>query len=373
MPIALAEQTKRDAAEDGAPGAPILTDAIDPELVKLGRKRLQIGAITSIAAAALCAFFAIRLGPDRHFASEGDTPHHATPAQVLDGSVAVDSFVALHGEPLVAHAVRAASSKGAAGERVVPVRGTGDRLWLVEPGDAFGDPTPDAYVGRLRKLADLPLADAVRAFVAANPRPMFATVGELRRAFQTGTLRTVTGDDVHVDAATEVAFDIVDPDAAVIVCSFVDQLPDGPSWLAALGSAGIPLAGQPVLERDAVLVDVTLPQAVATATTRLDDAKLYAARVDPVTRHYDTTWATIAGSPSGALATGSAAVPDARADLVGVYVARSVPEDAYAVITGETPDDYDYVLPLTIALGVFTALFGWAFVRAIRRDWLPAK
>jgi hypothetical protein len=118
---------------------------------------------------------------------------------------------------------------------------------------------------------------------------------------------------------------------------------------------------------------VTLPQAVATATSRLDAAELYAARVDPVTRRYDTTWATIAASPSGALATGSATVPDARADLVGVYAARTVPEDSYALVTGETPDDYDYVLPLTIALGVFTALFAWAFARAIRRDWLPAK
>jgi hypothetical protein len=369
MPIALAEQVKRGADD----GAPVPADAIDPELVKLGRKRLQIGAITAIAAAALCAFFAVRLGPDRHFAGEGDTPRHATPSQVLDGSVAVDSFVALHGEPLVAHAVRAASSKGAAGERVVPVRGTGDRLWLVEPGDAFGDPTPDAYVGRLRKLADLPLASAVHAFVAANPRPVFATVGELRKAFASGTLRTVTGDEVRADAATKVAFDIVDPNAAVVVCSFVEALPDAPSWLAALGSANIPVTGQPVVERDAVLVDVTLPDAVAVATSRLDAAMLYAARVDPVTRRYDTTWATIAASPAGALATGSASVPDANTDLVGVYVARSVPDDAYALTTGETPDDYDYVWPLTIALGVFAAVFAWGFARAIRRDWLPAK
>jgi hypothetical protein len=368
MPIALADEVKPDE-----PGAPVPEGAIDPELVKLGRKRVKVGAITALAVAVLCGFFAIRLGPDRRFSRQGDAPRHATAAEVLDGSVPVDSYVALHAEPLVGHAVRAATSRGVAGERVVPVRGTGDRLWLVEPGDAFGDPTPDAYIGRLRRLADLPLAAAVRDFVTANPRPVFATAAEVRRGFASGTLRTVSGDEVHAGVDTEVAFDVVDPGAAIVVASFVPELPDAAAWLAALEAAKLPHTGTPVVERDAVRIELAMPDAVATATARLADAKLYATRVDPVTRHHEMTWAMLAASPPGAFAADGGAIPEAQVDLVGVFVTRTVPDDAYALITGEEPDDYDYVLPISIALGAFALLFAWGFVHAVRRDWLVAK
>ncbi len=66
-------------------------------------------------------------------------------------------------------------------------------------------------------------------------------------------------------------------------------------------------------------------------------------------------------------------MPEAQVDLAGLYVARDVPADASALITGEEPDDASYAWPVTIALGVFTLLFGWAFAIAIRRDWLRPK
>jgi hypothetical protein len=355
-------------------GAPVPTGTIDPELVKLGRKRVRVGALTALGMASLCVFFAVKLAPDRHFAGEPDKPRDATPAQILDGSLAMDSYVALHGEPLISHAIRAASSRGAPGERVVPVRGTGDRLWLVEPGDAFGPPAGEAYVGRLRPLGELPLAKAVREFLAEHPRPVFASAAELRRGFATGTIRTITGDDVHAAADTMVAFDVVDPSSAVIIGSFVQDVPDGPAWLAALGSAGIPVASS-TTDRDSIRVEVHVDGAVASTTSKLDAAQLFAARVEPVTRHYQATWQTIAASPAGTFAVTGAAeasVPEDRVELAGIYAARDMPDGAYALITGEDPDDASYAWPVTIALGLFTLLFGWAFVIAVRRDWLSS-
>ena len=65
--------------------------------------------------------------------------------------------------------------------------------------------------------------------------------------------------------------------------------------------------------------------------------------------------------------------PTPQLDLVGLYVERSIPSDAYALITGERPEDYWYVLPITIALGVIGLVFAWALVRAVKRDLLPAR
>nr|HEX4315766.1 hypothetical protein [Kofleriaceae bacterium] len=365
----MAEDVKPDDA-----GAPVPKDAIDPDLVKLGRMKIKVGAITSLAVIVVCVVLAMRLGPDRRFAGNSDTPQAVTPEQVLADSVPVESYVALRGEPLIAHAVRAGTSKASSGERVVPVRGTGDRLWLVEAGDAFGEPSLDAYAGRLRNLEDLPLAGAVRDYVAANPRPVFATPAELRGGFATGAFRTVTHDQAHATADAKVAFDVLDPGAAVIVASFVDDLPDAAAWLAALDKAGIPHGPAAPPDRDSVNIPVTVPDAVATTTAKLDDAKLFASRVDTVTHHYETTWGALASSPAGAFKVGAVSVPDAQIDLVGVFVTRTIPDDAYVVIVGDEPGDYSYVLPVTIVLGGFALLFAWAFVRAVRRDWLvPTK
>jgi hypothetical protein len=58
---------------------------------------------------------------------------------------------------------------------------------------------------------------------------------------------------------------------------------------------------------------------------------------------------------------------------VGVYTARAIPEDAYALLVGELPDDYWYVMPITVTLAIIGLLFLWALVRAVRRDLLPTR
>ena len=112
---------------------------------------------------------------------------------------------------------------------------------------------------------------------------------------------------------------------------------------------------------------------VATTTTKLEGAGLWAARVEPVTRHYQTTWGALRKSPPAGLDVGGAVLPDAQVELVALYVARSIPSGAYALVTGEVPDDYWYVMPITIALAAILLVFAWALVRAIRRDFLPAR
>ena len=110
-----------------------------------------------------------------------------------------------------------------------------------------------------------------------------------------------------------------------------------------------------------------------TITSKLEAANLWAARVEPITRHYETTWGALRGSSAAGFTVEATTIPDARLDLVGLYVNRAIPAGAYALITSERPEDYWYVLPIMVALVLIGLLFAWALVRAVRRDVFPAR
>ena len=67
-------------------------------------------------------------------------------------------------------------------------------------------------------------------------------------------------------------------------------------------------------------------------------------------RHRAGTWGDLKKSAVGGFALGGAVTPDVQVDLVGIYVDRPIPDDAYTLITTEVPQDYWYVLPITVAL-----------------------
>lgn len=354
------------------PGAPIARDAIDPELIKLKRARTKVGIITAAGVVTLCVYFLIRLGPDRRFGGAGDEPAQVAVSDVVAGKVDEDRFISIEADPMMSQAVRAVKTRGDFGHRVAPVRGTEERLWLVVSGDGWDKPAGRRYVGRLRKLSALPFFDAIDGYAAAHPRPVFARPAEVRTGFSAGKVRTVTGDVVTVRDADQVAFDVVDPERAIVVATFTPKteehgpLLDAAAWTAELARVGIPATPSSApAQTDGVLGQARFDVAmsVAAVTSKLEGAKLWAARVEPVTRHHDTTWGELKRAP----------VPDAQLDLVGLYVGRGVPGDAYALITGEIPQDYWYVMPITVALALIGLLFAWALVRAVRRDLLPTR
>jgi hypothetical protein len=95
--------------------------------------------------------------------------------------------------------------------------------------------------------------------------------------------------------------------------------------------------------------------------------------VEPVSVHYVTTWGKLKTSPPSGFTVDTTTIPDWQLDLIGIYVSRSIPDGAVALIGGEKPQDYWYVLPVTILVGLIGLLFTWAFVRAVKRDLLPPK
>lgn len=362
MPLAsvMADEPK-PTPEDGAP---VSKDAIDPELVRLRGPRPKVGIVTAAGLVILALVFLIKLSPDRRFSGSTDKPEQVAVADVLAGRVAVDRYIALDADPLMSHAIRTTVAKGSYGLRVAPVRGTGERLWIVMSGDGWEEPRLDGYQGRLRRLGDLPFAPSVREFARRQPRPVFAGPDAVRAGLATGKVTTVTGDVVSLADADRVAYDVIDPSAAVLVCSLDDRFPTQDAWAKALAAAGLEVKPTPATISEEARFELAMPDAVAAARGKLEAAQLWAARVDPATRHEETTWGALRAAPPPALA---------QADLVGLYVARAIPDDAYALITGEQPAEYWYVMPVTIALAAMGLLFAWALVRAIRRDLWPAR
>ena len=357
---------------DASDGAPIAKDAIDPELVKLSRPRPKIGVITAAGLVFLCGLFLYKLQPDRRFAGAGDAPARVTVADITSGKVASDAYIKLDAAELVmSNAIRASTNKAGLGLRIAPVRGTNEKLWIAMSGDGWEQPTLGAYTGRLRDLDKLPFASALNDFAKDHPRPVFATASAVRGAFATGKLNAITGDAITVADSAKVAFDTTDPNSSVIVATFNERLKDKAAWEKELAAANIAVTGSHDPMQDTIRFDATGDAAHLTA--QLLEAKLWAARVEPSLHHYDTTWGALKGSSPAGFAIGATVVPDAQLDLVGIYVTREIPAGAYALITDEQPQEYWYVLPITIALAAIGLVFAWALVRAVKRDLLPTR
>jgi hypothetical protein len=321
----------------------------------------------------LAILFLIKLDPDRRFAGSRAQPATATVADILAGKVGTEQLVSVTAEPLVSSAIRITPAKGTPGLRVAPARGTADRLWLVVSGDGWDKPQLAGHVGRLRKLDDLALAAAAHGYADQHPRPVFASAAAVRSGFADGRVATVAGDTLALADGDAVALDTVDPGAATIAAAFNDRLPDTAAWRAALDGAGLTPTATGAPDTALGQVRFTVAASVSATTARLEAARIWAARVEPITRHFQTTWATLRRSPPAGLDVGGTILPDDQIDLVGLHVARGIPAGAYALVTGESPDDYWYVMPITVALAAIVIVFAWALIRAIRRDLLPAR
>jgi hypothetical protein len=371
MPIASAMAESKSVEE---PGAPVAKDAIDPDLIKLKRARPKVGVITSAGIVFLCTVFLLRLNADRRFGGH-DEAQKVTVQQILAGDVGADSYVTVaEAEPLMSHAIRTSVQKGGLGLRVAPVRGTGEMLWLVLPGNGWEQPSMAGYTGRLRPMSALPFASAVDDFATDHPRPMFATAAATRAGLGSGKVTAVSGEALALSDGDTVALDVVDPGTATIVAALNERLPSAQAWTTALTAAGI-TAGPPQPSpsgADQVRFEVKTAGAVASTTTKLEAAGLWAARVEPITRHYQTTWAGLkASSAAGFVVAQGVTIPDAELDLIGLYTAKQIPSGAYALIEGEKPADFWYVLPISIGLALIGLLFLWALIRAVKRDLLP--
>jgi hypothetical protein len=151
---------------------------------------------------------------------------------------------------------------------------------------------------------------------------------------------------------------------------------DGTAWARHLAQIGLTIS--PAGESDPRSVSLRqvrfgTPLGVADVTKKLEDAKLWAARVEAVMIRRETTWGALRASGAGAFAVDGTSIPDAQVDLVGIQRTRPIPSDAYALITNDRPADYWYVTPVLVLVNVIALVFAWALIRAVRRDLLPTR
>jgi hypothetical protein len=203
---------------------------------------------------------------------------------------------------------------------------------------------------------------------------VFAPPAAVRAAIATNQLRTVTGDEVALHDSDQLAVDVIDLGASTLAATINERFPDAKTWSAAIAAAGLTATQLPEPQTTSEVVRYSVAVPATTAAEQLEKAGLWAARIEPVLRSHRGTWGQLKASATPeALTIGAASVPDVQIDLVGVMVARGLPDQAYALVSSEAPADYWYVRPISIALLVLGALFAWVLVRAVRRDLLPPK
>lgn len=372
LPPAMADVSTPPAGER-EPGAPIGRDEIDPELVKLRRPALAIGAVAAAAVVILCLGLMLRLRHDFAFSREGSTPREVQVADIVAGHVGDDAYITLVAPPDRTGAIRVRTSEASAGHRLVAARGTGDRVWLALPGDPWAAYAHDDRVtGRLRRLDDVRFAGPLASALRAHPSPRFVTGDEYRRARGVGDGRftLLDGTTFGMGPTDEVEISVEDPGAAIVIAAISPSRPDVAAWTSALAEAGViaPGAAPFAATTDLLRWEVRRPDAKRDLQERLDGAQLWGARVEPATTRVRGGWKDLAVSDAGV--TGPAGVvPWTAIDVVALWAPRTVPAGAWVVLTDERPGDYWYLTLIFAGLALIGALFTWALVRAVRRQF----
>jgi hypothetical protein len=346
------------------PGEPIPKDEIDPELVSL-RPRTQVGLVTAFAVVVFCVFLSIKLWPDFRFAGEGKA-RTVTVEDVAAGKLDDETHVAFEATLERAAAVRVRRAKGIPGLRVVPVSGSGDRLWVVLDGDGWTRPREDElYAGRLRRLSELPFESAFRAEVRAHPAPRHVTAEELRRGAGATELTAVTGDTFAITASDTVEIVVPDPDEVDVVAS-VDKIhPTAEAWADELHAAGFAAtAGK--TEGQQVWISVKGPGILGSIDQKLLAAHFFLNSKPKIRRHH-VAWGDLQRSDAGVTVDGTQ-IAWGTFDVAAIQAARPLHGDPWVLIAHEAPDRYWYVRPLYVLLVIFAALFAWALVRTARRE-----
>jgi hypothetical protein len=349
---------------DSLPGRPIGPDEIDPELIKLARSRPSVGAITAVAIVAFCGFLMITLRGDLTYSRAGGSPTDTSLKSIVDGDVGDESYVRLEAMPDRTLAVRIATSDGDTGSRATPVWGSDGKVWIVVSGSTWAAlATEGVYEGRLKSLDALPYGSALRSHVSKLAiAPRYVTANAVRAALKHGGdfVLQPDGDRIEVVADTRVDIEETRLDRTTIRVFATTRHPTADKWTEALAAAGIIAADTKAIEgvdEDTWSYDVDT--GVDEVRTKLDAAKLTAARAKPVVDRRQAVWGDLAkdGTLSGD-----------NVQWVALHVPRDIPDDAMVLLTNEQPGSYWYLLPLYGILAVFVGLFIWALVRAIKPD-----
>lgn len=358
-----------DPASDDA-GGPSVDDAIDPELVKLPRKRARLSPYLAFAVIALCALLVMRLWSDLRYSQAGEA---ATVLRSSEEVFAADlnRYVELEALPDRAQLLRVTSSSSDQGVVLAPVLGSKGRLWLALPGTPWiQKPRYDErYSGRLMRFAEMPFADDLQGFLhTAEPLPRPVLLDEVRRAVRekATSLHDPAGDVLSVTADTPVRIVERSVAAVKITAYATDSYPDEASWRLALQNAAVLQSTDVAVAGTEVswTYHATTREGAKAIEARLLEARLLGARVEPLTATRKARWGEVmlegedivVGQPPAGF------VPQS----IAIAAPPPVADDARILVTTEVPSDFWYVMPIAVVLALFALLFAYGAWRSLR-------
>ena len=373
----MAERGEADPSVEGDlaahPGRPRPRDEVDPELLVLPRPRTRIGWLLAASVLVFCAYFMIRLRSDLVFSRAGDEP---TRLRSIAEAAAADSddYVAVEAVPDRAFLLRVFASDAGDGHRLAPVLGSGDHVWIMFDGSHW-DASPaydEVYRGRVKRLADLPFyGDLADHLHSMPPIPRGVLLPVLRAALEKGALELtdIGGDRIALRPDTTVVIGERVAGRAAVTVFRTDAQRDESAWRAALEATGLLAPGGELVDtkKDAWTFQVAAPEGVDVVEARLVAAKLFAARAEPYDRTHRASWSKLSAAGSG-LTVGGTEVPWDSITAAAVETPRQALGSARVIVTTEAPGDYWYLIPVYLVFGGIALLFGWALVRAVRRD-----
>jgi len=340
---------------------------IDPDLVRL-KRRLPVGPVLAASVLGFALLLLIRLRADFAYAGRGDVPTDlgaaTAPAPLVD-----NSFASLTGRPDAVAPVRLRGAQES-GHRMAPFVGTSGRIWLEDSSDAGSSVLAfDArWSGRLRSLAGTDIgAELARHLAASPPVPRVVYPDALR-----GALPKVDGggDALPLAPDGKVAVAIIVPDTARVLFVKTDDVPDEAAARAALRRIGfIPGPGDPVEKTEASWT-FEIAAAPAAVNAALRAGKLFGAAASPRLDVAEGKVADLDVQPDDRIVLAGRAIPRAAVDRVTFWVQRSLPADAWVLVSGDTPAGLWYMRPLFAVLALFALLMMWALyvdLRQLRR------
>jgi hypothetical protein len=335
---------------------------IDPELVRL-RRRWPAGPLLVASVLGFALLLLVRLRHDLAFAGEPALPVDLGRVAGRAAPLPDNAHVAIAGELDARFPGRQRGSYDA-GFRLAPLLGTGGRVWVREPGEAIEvTPRTDGrFVGRLRLLDETRFAGDLRAYVAGlQPQPQVILPAALSADGLPAT--DVHGDPLRAAGDARVTLVEKKADTARVTVVQTDNLTDSEAARLALEAAG--LTGLTPVENTAASYEFEVAGSAADANARLRAAKLFSAEAEPKRVVHEGTAGALR-LDGDAVVLGAARVPRAAVTHVTVYTPPVLPDDAWVLLSGDTPAGLWYMRPLYGLLGLIALLMIWALVVDLR-------
>ena len=356
-------------ALEGKKNVELGPEELDPELIRLPRKRNAISPLTSLALIAFCLYALFKLWPDAHYSLESS---EATPLQVSELKPSyLGKFISVKSPMDFSNPLILKKSNSSFGSRWAKLLGSNGRVWAVLAGDVWREKNPNEVLkGRLRKIIDLPQHDGLHDFLRTSKQTRILSGKELlkSKSEKTASALDVYGDDFLFKSEQEIEIRYRHKNRLLIRAPRTDEYSDEPIWRAALVEQGLlTMNDRPVqTTENEWTYELKTEQPVAKVNQLLLVAKLFAAKAESKHLVLRSLYKDIKAFQNE-LETGNGEVLDVESiDAIVVSEVKGLEKGAMALILADAPSTHRRSL-YGFVFVVFALLFlFWNFFRELK-------